>query len=179
MNAPTLVRRYAVTLLEAAVDTQVLEPVHRDVQGLVETLRQSPDLVSFLLDRRLDPGTQHDVLEELFAGKVQGLTLNYLRLVVQRRRAYLLPEVLEAFCKLVEERAGVVRAEVRSAVELSEEQAERLRERLAAYTGKKVRLQVQVDGSLRGGLVARVGDTIFDGSLEAHLERLHRQLRGA
>jgi len=98
--------------------------------------------------------------------------------VAQRRRAYLLPKVLETFLELAEERIGTVRAEVRSAVELSEEQAERLRERLTAYTGKNVRLQVRIDESLRGGLVVRIGDTTFDGSLDTHLERLHRQLSG-
>jgi len=178
MNAPAFVHRYATTLLEAAVETQALEQVQEDVEHLVATLRQSPDLVSFLSNRLLEAQVQRNALEELLTGKVQELTLNFLLLMAQRQCAYLLPEVLETFLKLAEERIGTVRAEVRSVVELSEEQAERLRVRLAAYSDKEVRLHVQVDKRLRGGLVVRIGDTIFDCSLDTQLRRLHRQLSG-
>ena len=178
MNAPEVVRRYAATLIEAAVETGVIDPVQEDVEGLVATLHQAADLVAFLANPLLGAQVQQNVLEELFAGKVQELTLNFLLLMAQRRRGNLLPEVLEAFLQLAEERAGLVRAEVRSAVELSEEQKEQLRQRLAAYTGSKILLQTQTDKSLRGGMIARVGDTVLDGSLTTQLERLHRQLTG-
>ena len=88
---------------------------------------------------------------------------------------------LEGFLEEVAERAGVVSAEVRSAVELSPQQQERLRECLEQYTGRKVLLETQVDAGVRGGVVARVGDTVFDGSVNTHLERLRQRLaeRGA
>jgi F-type H+-transporting ATPase subunit delta len=72
----------------------------------------------------------------------------------------------------------VVQAQVRAAFELSADQVERLVARLSAYTGKQVRLEVQLDRSLRGGMIARVGDTVFDGSLATQLERLHQRLVG-
>ena len=84
----------------------------------------------------------------------------------------------KGFLEEVAERAGVVSAEVRSAVELSPQQQERLRERLEQYTGKKVLLEIQVDAGVRGGVVARVGDTVFDGSVNTHLERLRQRLAG-
>ena len=80
---------------------------------------------------------------------------------------------------MVEEREGILSAEVVSAVELDGEQQKRLAERLAVYTGKQIRLHARVDSTLRGGLVARVGDTVFDGSLDTHLKRLRRRLVGA
>ena len=179
MNAPEVVRRYAATLADVAAETQIIESVQGDAERLVVTLRQSEELVSFLKDRLISAPVQVRVLEELFAGKVQELTLNFLLLMAQRRRANLLPEALEAFLELVAERAGIVSAEVRSTAALSAEQEERLREGLAACTGKSVRLQVRVDEGLGGGLIARVGDTVFDGSLATQLERLHRHLVGA
>jgi F-type H+-transporting ATPase subunit delta len=178
MNVPEVVRRYAVTLFEAAGERNALAQVQGDVEGLVATLRQSGELISFLDNPLLGVQVQRQTLERLFSGKVQELTLNFLRLMAGRRRAALIPAALEAFLMLVEERAGVVSAQVRSAAELSQEQRERLRARLAAYTGKQVRLEVRVDGSLRGGLVARVGDVVFDGSVNMHLERLRRRLVG-
>ena len=80
---------------------------------------------------------------------------------------------------MLDERTGIVEAEVRSAVALSPEQEERLRQQLAGYTGKIVKLRTGVDARIRGGMVARIGDTVFDGSLTTQLQRLHRRLAGA
>jgi F-type H+-transporting ATPase subunit delta len=179
MNASEVVRRYAATLLDAAEETGVLDAVRQDVDGVLATVDQSQDLAAFLQNPLLNVETQQQALVVIFADKLQKLTLNFLSLMTQRRRASLVVSVLKAFLELLEERQGVVSAEVRSAVELSAEQQERLCERLADYTGKQVRLHAQMDPSLRGGVVARVGDTVFDGSLNTHLERLHRQLVGA
>ncbi len=179
MNAPEVVRRYAATLLDAAEETGVLDVVRQDVEGVLATVDPSQDLVAFLENPLLSAEVQQQVLVAIFRGKLQGLTLNFLSLMAQRRRAGILVLTLKTFLELLEEREGIVSAEVRSAVELSEEQQQRLRERLAAYTGKQVRLHSQVDPSLRGGAVARIGDTVFDGSLNTHLERLRRQLVGA
>jgi F-type H+-transporting ATPase subunit delta len=85
---------------------------------------------------------------------------------------------LQAFLELVAEREGVVGAEVRSAIELSPQQLQNLQERLERYTGRKVRLEAQVDANVRGGVIARVGDTVFDGSINTHLERLRLRLAG-
>ena len=178
MKAPEVVQRYAGTLLDAAAETQVFAPVHQDVERLLATLDASAELVSFLTDRLIGEDVKGRVIEQLFTGKVQDLTLNFLLLLARRRRVGLLPEVLNACMELFDERAGVIIAEVRSAVELDEEQADNLRASLAAYTGKEIRLQARIDKKVRGGLIAQVGDTVFDGSLTTHLQRLHRQLVG-
>lgn len=179
MNAPEVVRRYAATLLDAAEETGVLDAVRSDVQGVLETISNSQELDEFLNNPLISPEVQDRTLAAVFDGKVQVLTRNFLSLIAQRRRASFLVSVLSAFTEMVEEREGILSAEVVSAVELSDEQQGRLTERLAAYTGKQIRLHARVDSTLRGGLVARVGDTVFDGSLNTHLERLRRRLVGA
>ncbi len=179
MRASEVVRRYAATLLDAAAETGVPDQVHRDLEGLQATLQASAELLRFLRDRLIDSQVKGRALEQLFSGKVQPLTLNFLLLLAQRRRVELLPEILEACAELADERAGRITAQVRSAVELSPEQEERLRAKLAAHTGKQVRLRARVDRDLKGGLIARVGDTVFDGSLAAYLESLRRRLAGA
>lgn len=178
MKAAEIVRRYAATLLDAAGETGIPDQVHRDVEGLQATLQASAELLNFLRDRLVDAQLKGRALEQLFSGKVQALTLNFLLLLAQRRRVELLPEILEACAALFDARQGTVNAEVRSTVELSPQQCERFRQRLEAHTGKRVRLHARVDKSLRGGAIARVGDTVFDGSLVRHLERLHEQLAG-
>ena len=178
MNAPEVVRRYAVTLLEAADETGATAAVQRDVERLLETVRQSGELVEFLANPLADSQAQTNVLRELFSGKVEVLTLNFLRLMAVRGRASIIGVALESFLDQVAEREGIIGAEVRSAVALSEEQCQRLRERLERRSGRTVRLDVQIDTSLRGGAVVRVGDTVFDGSVNTYLERLQARLAG-
>ena len=178
MNAPEVVRRYAVTLLEAADETGVTESVKRDVEGLVVTLHRSEELLEFLNNPLIGAEIQASALRQLFSGKVEELTLNFIQLVGSRGRAGILAVALEAFLELLAEREGVVGAEVRSAVELSSEQRQQLQDRLEKYTGRKVRLEAEVDASVRGGVIARVGDVVFDGSVNTHLERLRQRLAG-
>ena len=178
MNAPEVVRRYAITLLEAADETGATAAVQRDVERLLETVRQSGELAEFLANPLTASQGQANVLRELFSGKVEVLTLNFLRLMAVRGRASIISAALESFLDQVAERAGIISAEVRSAVALSEEQCQRLRERLERRSGRTVRLDVQVDASLRGGAIVRVGDTVFDGSVNTFLERLQARLAG-
>ena len=178
MNAPEVVRRYAVTLLEAADETGATTAVQRDVERLLETVRQTGELAEFLANPLADSQAQANVLRELFSDKVEVLTLNFLRLMAVRGRASIIGAALESFLDQVAEREGIISAEVRSAVALSEEQCQRLRERLERRNGRTVRLDVQVDASLRGGAIVRVGDTVFDGSVNTCLERLKARLAG-
>lgn len=178
MNAPEVVRRYAVTLLEAADETGVTELVQRDVEGLAGTLAQSEELGQFLANPLISAQVQASALQQLFSGKIEELTLNFLQLMGGRGRAAIIGAALDGFLALVAEREGVVGAEVRSAVELSTEQRQNLQERLEKYTGRSVRIETQVDASMRGGVIARVGDTVFDGSVNTHLERLRQRLAG-
>jgi F-type H+-transporting ATPase subunit delta len=173
-----VVQRYAVTLIEAAAETGSIDAVHRDVERMRDALHGSPDLVACLRNRLVEPQRHGRILESLFGERVQRLTLNFLRLLAGRRRARLLPEILHACCELFEARAGLVSAQVRSAVALAPDQMEQLERRLCGFTGRRVRLQLEVDAGLRGGLVVQVGNTVFDGSLYTQLERLRRQLTG-
>ena len=178
MNAPEVVRRYAATLLEAADETGAATAVQRDVERLLETLRQSGELAEFLANPLADSQAQANVLGELFSGKVEVLTLNFLQLMALRSRASIIGAALGNFLDQVVEREGIITAEVRSAVALSEEQCQRLQARLERRSGRTVRLHVQLDASLGGGAIVRVGDTVFDGSVNTYLERLQARLAG-
>ena len=178
-KATELVRRYAVTLLEAAEETGVTEDVRRDLEGLAATLRASAELREFLGNRLVDGPAASKALEALLAGKVQPLTLNFVRLVAGRRRGHALADMVGAALAMLDERAGIDTAEVRSAAPLTPGQVEALGRRLSGYTGRKVSVRAEVDESLRGGLVARVGDTVFDASVDTQLRRLRERLVSA
>lgn len=178
IQVPEVVRRYAVTLLEATAERQADAAVRADLDGLQATLESSPELQEFVANRLLDPEAFTKTFESLFEGKLHALTLNFLRLLAERRRVHLLPAIVECVRELLAESAGISTAQVRSAVALTPEQVESLEKRLAAHTGGSVQVTVEVDESLRGGLIARIGDTVYDGTVETQLARLHRRLTG-
>ena len=178
MNAPEVVRRYGATLLETAAETGVTAAVQRDVERLLATVGQSDELSEFLANPLVGSQAQAEALRQLFGGKIEGLTLNFLRLMAVRGRASIIDAALGSFLDQVAEREGIIGAEVRSAVALSAEQCQLLQARLERHSGQKVRLNVQVDTSLRGGAVVRLGDTVFDGSVNTYLAHLQARLAG-
>ena len=101
---------------------------------------------------------------------------NFLGLLVERNRLDLLDEIVSTYETLLDEKLGVIRARVTSALELDSSQQAEVAARLQALTGKKVRMEVLVDPSLIGGLVAQVGSTIYDGSIRQRLQAFRNNL---
>ena len=99
MNAPEVVRRYATTLLEAADETGATTAVQRDVERLLETVRQSGELAEFLANPLTASQAQGNALRELFSGKVEVLTLNFLQLMAVRGRASIIGAALGKFSR--------------------------------------------------------------------------------
>jgi len=172
-----VVERYTVALAAAADEGGVLDQVAADAEGLVELLNSSEDLRRFVEDPFALPGQKQAVFRELLTGKVHDTMLNFLVLLCEKRRERLLDEILTAFATLMDERRGIVTASVSSAQELTEDQQEQLIARLSQFSGKEVRLETEVDPSLKAGFIARLGDRVFDATVESMLNRMHRQLR--
>jgi F-type H+-transporting ATPase subunit delta len=101
---------------------------------------------------------------------------NFLGLLIERNRLDLYDEIVSTYEALLDEKLGVVRARITSAVELDARQRDEVAARLRTLTGKKVRMEVSVDPSLIGGLVAQVGSTIYDGSIRQQLQAFRNNL---
>lgn len=171
--------RYARALLLAADSTDQIELLTGEVDGLRQLLSESADLVAFLTNPTIEVSRKKQVLEQAFADKLSPIMWRFISLLVEKRREPLMGEILDAAHTLLDERAGRVRASVRTAHPLADEQQERLRAQLAKITGKEVNLAIEDDPSLIAGFVARVGDTVYDASLHTQLERLRTRLKSA
>jgi F-type H+-transporting ATPase subunit delta len=110
--------------------------------------------------------------------KVRPTTANFLRVLLKNQRLAELPEVNAKLAAVLDERAGVISAEVLSARPVSESTKALLAEKLGELTGKKTRLSFETDQSLLGGIVTRIGSTIYDGSVRNQLRRLREELAG-
>jgi F-type H+-transporting ATPase subunit delta len=101
-----------------------------------------------------------------------------LRILFERKRVDLIPGVADAFAQRVRAHRGIELADVTTAVEIGEPEKALIAERLARRTGRTVELETHVDPAILGGVVARVGDQLFDGSVRGKLEALRKRLEG-
>ena len=104
---------------------------------------------------------------------------NFLKVLIDNDRMILLGEITEAFDSLLDERLGVVLAEITTARALDETEQKQLADALHAKTGKQVRMNFSLDRELIGGIAARIGSTIYDGSVRGQLERIRGKLTAA
>jgi F-type H+-transporting ATPase subunit delta len=155
------------------------EEVAGQLRAVEEIAGASPELRTILLSPAVPPARKRAVLARLTASiGLAPLVRNFLFVVIDRRRTPLLGQIREAFEALVDERRGVVRAHVRSASEPAERHKSRLADALAAMTGKQVRCEYVVEEELLGGILLRLGSTVWDGSLRGRLEALRQRLAG-
>lgn len=173
-----IAQRYAGAWLDAAVEKESLDSIRGEIAAFEQLCRDSEPFVEFITDKVIPGDVKQRILGELFEGKVQDITLNFLYLLASRRRARYLPEILEACREILDEWDGVVNADVTSAVALSSEQEGDLKTGLEGYTGKSVRMKTAVNPDLIGGFVVRVGDQVFDSSLATQLQRVRQSLVG-
>jgi len=169
--------RYAAALADVAVERKNSETIKRNLAAFVEAFSSVADLRNALESPALNAEVKRKVIAEV-AGKM-GLDVavrNFIYLVVDHRRTEILPEIEEAFLLELNERLGIVEAEVTSAHELNDDEKRQLRTVLEQRTGKKVEARFQIDSALLGGAIVRLGSTIYDGSVRDQLKRLREQL---
>jgi F-type H+-transporting ATPase subunit delta len=176
MSSAIAGRRYAVALLDVAVEGNFLERVTEDLQKIQEVLGTSHELVVALKSPLINVDLKSRILEEIFKSEIDAKTMIFIKLLAHKKRANLLADVIAEFNALIDERNGVINADVKSAVKLSEEQAKELVNGLSSRTGKKIRARMSLDESLIGGVTVKIGDTILDGSISHQLQMLKNSL---
>ena len=169
-------RRYASALLSAAEEGNFLDTIVAELQVIKEVLEHSRDLVHALRSPLVKGDKKIHILEEVFRGSVGEKMFLFLKLVARKKRAGLLPEIIDEFQILLDEKRGIINVDVTSAVQLSEEQTDELVTRLAAFTGKKIRARMAVNEQFIGGVAVKIGDTIYDGSISHQLQVLRQTL---
>ena len=178
--AHALASRYAQALADAVlapgstVDARQTVNELRSFEALVHA---SPELHHVLLSPAVPTARKRAVVARLAEGTgLSRIVRNFVFVMIDRRRTDLVPEVIEAFETTMDERLGFVRARVASAAPLSEREQAELQQALSQVAGKQVRCDFAVDESLIGGVVARIGSTVYDGSVRTQLDSLRQRL---
>jgi F-type H+-transporting ATPase subunit delta len=173
----SVARRYARALFGIGVDAGKFEALGREIDDFASLLEQSAELRQALENPVFGPAEKRKVLESLLprvapTPEVQRFVL----LLLERRRIVLLPAIARAYRDMTDAHLGRVRAKVISAEPLAGPVLDRVRRSLEQRTGKQVIVETAVDPELIGGVVARVGDLVLDGSVRTQLEDLRTKL---
>jgi F-type H+-transporting ATPase subunit delta len=180
MRNSRVARRYARALMSAAEETGTLELTSADLVLLEGITRSSREFRLFLTTPVVSVSRKTAVVRELLAGRTGAVTLTFIELLIQKQREPLLPDIIEQYAVLRDDRLGIINVDVTSAAELTAQQQQTLRTELERFTHKNVRVRLAIDVTIRGGLVVRIGDTVYDASLTRQLERLRECfVRGA
>jgi F-type H+-transporting ATPase subunit delta len=170
--------RYARALLEVATREADPEHVAQELERFIEIVTQHAALQRVLLNPAVPaPRKKAAVAQIAAAAGFSPVTSKLAALLAERDRLELLDELAAAYRQLLLDRSQIVRAEVVTSVPIPRERAEAIEKRLEAATGKRISMVTRVDERIIGGVVARVGSTIYDGSLATHLKRMRDRLR--
>jgi F-type H+-transporting ATPase subunit delta len=171
--------RYAKALFGLAQETGRVDALRAELDALVGAIEKVPALADVFVRPIHPAGERRRAVAEL-AGPLglSPLLANFCAYLIDQRRTRDLAAIRDEFVRLAEEAAGRVRGEVVTAAPLDGAQLDRVRGALARRLGRQIDLAVRIDPELVGGLVARVGDLVFDGSLRSQLAQLRAQLTG-
>ena len=176
MREIRIAKPYAQALYSAATEQDILDRIVTDANQILQLTQESEDFDGFLTNPILSPQFKSEMFQQLLSETVQPLTLNFLLLLALKQRERFLVAILRRFLEIVDLQAGRVVAQVTSAVSLTDVQKANLTQQLSDYSGAEVRLELSEDAAIQGGIIVRLGDTVFDGSITSQLQQMRTLL---
>ena len=164
---------YAEAFLQVANDLDQTEEIVTQVKEIINLVNESPDLEKAFSSPILEKESKKEILIQLFSEKINQSLLNLLKLLADRQRIGIIIPILERFLELYRENRNIALAKVTSAVELSDEQKDLIKNKISAIAGtERLELVTKTDSTLIGGFIASVGSKVIDASLSSQIRKL-------
>ncbi len=180
MKNAVLAKRYAKALFAVGKEENALDEYAASLAEFATMVAGSPELADALANPMYPLEAREGVMREIVkAAGVSTIMGNFLNLLVQKRRADVLGDITEMFQSLVDEENNTCQGVVTSATEISADLQAKIQETLEKITGKRVTVTNTVDESIIGGMIAKVGDLVMDGSIKTQLEVLKESIKGS
>jgi F-type H+-transporting ATPase subunit delta len=179
LSSQAVARRYAVALADVVLSRGEAREVREELATWDELMRSDAQLLEVFRHPTIPYERKRGILEELIRrARPRQTTANFLKVLLQNHRLSELGEVSRQFGQELDRRSGVVTAQVTTARPLPSDAQEALRAKLGQLTGSSVRLQFEVDEELIGGVVTRIGSTLYDGSVRGQLQQIKQKMVG-
>lgn len=177
MNTETIARRYSIALADVVSGGVDTDTVRKEIADLAGIFGESEDLRTVFGNPSIAHANKEKVLNGLIAKLAPSkTTANFLKVLLKNGRLADIAQINERFVSVLDERSGLVSAEITSARELPYGERAEFERTLAALTGKQITVNYVVDKDIIGGVVTRIGSTVYDGSVRSKLESLKEQL---
>lgn len=176
MTEPSIAKKYAVALFNAASTAGKLDAVHRDLNDLVRYFDSDHTLEEFLQAPHVIDEQKYTLVRKAFGGKVVALLFDFICLLLKKHRFNYLKPIALKFEELMEEEQGVLRAQITTAIKLDSELLDQLKAKLEARTQKTIKLIPKVDPGILGGIIVILKHKIIDKSIRQELTELRGRL---
>ncbi len=179
MSVETIARRYAAALADVVIKTGETDVVQSELKTWEQMINSNGQLFEAFSNPAIAQESKEKVLENLIEKtKPTKTTANFLRVLLRNDRLTEINQINERFAGVLEERSGIVTAQITSARSLSDSEKNELKSGLNKLTGKIVNPNFAVDENLIGGIITRIGSTVYDGSVKTKLEELKQEMIG-
>ena len=179
MSSQSVSRRYAVALADVLVGGGQERTIQDELNSWEQMINANAELREAFANPTIPYEQKRRVLNELISRtNVKPITANFLQILLKNQRLTALGEINSRLATVLDDRAGAVAAHVTTANPVNDETKRILADKLHQFTGKVVRLSFGVDDSLIGGIVTRVGSTVYDGSIRTQLDQMEKTLAG-
>jgi F-type H+-transporting ATPase subunit delta len=170
-------RRYSTALYEIASGNKITDALRNDCKLLIKIIEESKELKQFFQTPIINAGKKREVFKKIFDKKVNDLTLKFFDLLTEKKRENYLYDIASDFLNLLNEKEGIIQANIKTAVKISDDDKINLSAKLKDFTGKRIEANYSIDPSLKGGFIAQIDDTIIDGSIQRQLELLYNKFK--
>lgn len=177
MKNTVVSKRYATALFEIAKDNNSTEQIQSELKDLVTVMKENKEFSKLFFHPVINKADKKDMADKIFRDKISNTTLNFLLLLVDKKREGLTEEISELFDKMVNNLHSKVVAKVYTAIEVQKAELDVLKQRLESYLSKNVEMETYVDSSILGGVLVKIGDRVIDGTIQTKFKNMSRVLR--
>lgn len=176
MSSPAVAKRYAKALFEVALERDQLDAIEVELQSIHQVLVDHPSFLKLLYHPQIDNKVKKEEFNSIFAGKVSETMITFMNLLIDRNREDALEYISEYYVRLANKERGLEDALVTSLKALTDVEKQGLASHFGQLINKKIRIHNLVDPSILGGVIVKIGDQLFDGSVVGKLNRFKRRV---
>ena len=177
MSQGMIARRYAKALVNLAENEKDLDNTGITLTAIAEIYKENSELRQVLSDTKVSSRLKLEILKDVLSKiKASKLVDTFSRFLLAKRRINFLPDIERAYNLLLQEKLGRIEAKITTASELPKETVRKLIDAISVYSGKEVEVNVNIDPSIIGGIVTRIGSTVIDGSIQTYLNQIRQSI---
>ena len=173
----TSAKRYSLALFELASETNIIENVEENSNAFLDLISNNKDFGNIIKDPTVGSDILMKIINEISENsKLETLFVNFLNFLILKRRFFYVQQILKSFNEICSEKRGEIKAEIKSAKELTQEEIKQITDELSNNFKSKIKLNYNHDQSLIGGLVVQVGSTMIDTSIKSKLKQIENRM---